>query len=60
MTTENKPPEVRILVDYSPRDKHGRWGKIFHIFDTEGGEVKLNQKEALKMAKAILKIAKEK
>ena len=54
MTTEITEP--RITVDYRP----GRWGKVFHLFDTEGGEVKLNQKEALKMAKAILKITKGK
>jgi len=55
---ENKPviPEIRIQVDYRP----GRWGKLFHIFDLDGREIVLHQKDALKMARSILKIATEK
>lgn len=41
----------RLMVSYNP----GRWGKIFHLFDTDGREIVLQQKEALKMARLILK-----
>ena len=58
MTTEIGPktetvPEPRITVDYHP----GRWGKVFHIFDLDNREIALQQKEAVKLAKAIMKIA---
>ena len=49
-------PEVKIQVDYRP----GRWGKVFHIFDLDNREIALHQKDAMKMARAILKIAKGK
>ena len=58
MTTEPKAessPEVRITVEYHP----GRWGKVFHIFDLDNREICLHQKDALKLAKSIQKIAKE-
>ena len=48
--------EVKIQVDYRP----GRWGKVFHIFDLDGREIALHQKEAVKLARSILKIAKGK
>ena len=47
--------EPRITVDYRP----GRWGKVFHIFDLDNREIALYQKDAVKVAKNILKIAKE-
>ena len=56
MTTENKPAEIRILLEIKP----GRWGKVFHIFDLDGREIALHQKEAVKLARSILKIAKGK
>ena len=56
MTTENKPPEIKILLEIRP----GRWGKVFHIFDLDGREIALHQKEAVKLARSILKIAKGK
>ena len=46
--------EVRITVDYRP----GKWGKVFHIFDLDGNEIALQQKEAVKLARSIIKIAK--
>lgn len=54
---DNKPlaPEVRIQVDHRP----GRWGKVFHIFDLDNREIVLHQKDAVKMARSILKITKE-
>ena len=54
---DNKPiaPEVRIQVDYRP----GRWGKVFHIFDLDNREIFLHQKDAVKMARSILKITRE-
>jgi hypothetical protein len=60
MTTETGPktetaPEPRITVDYRP----GRWGKVFHIFDLDNREIALHQKDAVKVARNILKIAKE-
>ena len=60
MTTEAKSqaemvPEPRITVDYRP----GRWGKVFHIFDLDNREIALQQKDAVKVARNILKIAKE-
>lgn len=48
-------PEVRIQVNYRP----GRRNRVFHIFDVEGGEVKLTQRDALKTAHRIIRIAKE-
>lgn len=48
-------PEPRIKVDYRP----GRWGKVFHIFDLDNREIALQQKDAVKVARNILKIAKE-
>jgi len=53
-TPGNKEP--RITVDYTP----GRWGKVFHLFDTQGREIELHQKEATQMARNIIKIAGEK
>lgn len=47
--------ESRITVDYRP----GRWGRVFHLFDKDNREIALQQKEAVKMARAILKIVKE-
>ncbi len=60
MTTETGAktemvPEPRITVDYHP----GRWGKVFHIFDLDNREIVLQQKDAVKVARNILKIAKE-
>ena len=43
--------EPKITIEIRP----GRWGKIFHLFDTDGREIALQQKEALKMARLILK-----
>ena len=50
-----KVPEVKILVEFRPRRQGG---KLFHII--AGNELILPQKDAVKMAKSILKIAKEK
>ena len=47
--------EPRIMVEHRP----GRWGKVFHIFDLDNREIALHQKEAVKLAKNIIKIAKE-
>ena len=47
------PPEPKITVDYRP----GRWAKVFHIFDLDGREIALHQKEAVAIAKKILNIA---
>jgi hypothetical protein len=60
MTIETGPktetvPEPRITVDYHP----GRWGKVFHIFDLDNREIALHQKDAVKVTRNILKIAKE-
>jgi hypothetical protein len=63
MSTENESNPTRIMtketcpklmVSYHP----GRWGKIFHLFDTDGREIALHQKDALKMARQILKESK--
>lgn len=55
--TKKEPKlEPRITVEFHP----GRWGKVFHLFDLDGRELALGQKDAVKMARAILKIAKEK
>jgi hypothetical protein len=43
--------EPKITIEIRP----GRWGKTFHLFDGYGGEVKFPQKEAVKVAKQILK-----
>ncbi len=48
-------PGPKITVDYRP----GRWGKVFHIFDLDNREIALQQKDAVKVARNILKIAKE-
>jgi hypothetical protein len=47
--------EPRIMIEYTP----GHWGKVFHIFDLDNREISLHQKDAIKLAKNILKIAKE-
>jgi hypothetical protein len=46
-------PEPRITVDYRP----GRWGKVFHVFDLDNREIALFQKDAVKVARNILKIS---
>ncbi len=59
MVTENPTPttpKVKIVVDYRP----GRWGRVFHIFDLDNREIVLHQKDAVSIARNILKIAKEK
>ncbi len=53
--TIEKPKEIQISVTYTP----GRWGKVFHIFDLDNREIALHQKDAVKLARNILKIAKE-
>ena len=50
-----KPPEPKITVEYRP----GRWGRLYHIFDLDGREIALQQKDACSVARAILRIAKE-
>ncbi len=55
LSTAVKVPGIKIQVDYRP----GRWGRTFHIFDLDGREIALHQKDAVKMARAILKITKE-
>ena len=47
--------EPKVVVDYRP----GRWGKLFHLFDFDGQEIALHQKDAVRLAKKILRIAKE-
>ena len=42
------------MVEHRP----GRWGKVFHIFDLDNREIALHQKDAVKLARSILKIAK--
>ena len=63
MVTETGPktetvPEPRITVDYCP-DGHGRYNKVFHIFDLDNCEIVLHQKDAGRLARNILKIVKE-
>ena len=50
-----KPAEVKILLEINP----GRWGKVFHLFDKDNREIALHQKDAVSLARNILKIAKE-
>ncbi len=47
---ENKA-EPKINVDIGP----GRWGKTYYITDSEGSKIKLKQKEALSVARQIIK-----
>lgn len=54
MVTEPNP-EIRITVEYHP----GRWGKVFHVFGLDGREITLQHKDAVRLARTILKIAKE-
>ena len=49
---------VKISVEYSSGG-HGRCNKVFLISDREGGKTKLSQKEAVQVARQILKIMKE-
>lgn len=48
-------PEIKITVEYRP----GRWGKVFHIFDLDNREIALRQKDAVRLARNILNIARE-
>lgn len=52
----NAPPKVKISVDYHP----SRWGEVYHIFDLDGREIALQRKDAVQMARNILKIAGQK
>lgn len=54
------PPKVKISVDYQYGGGHGRWDKAFHICDNTGRELVLPQKEAVRLAKMIIRIAGEK
>ena len=49
-------PEVQIKVDYGV----GRWSRTYHIFDIDGREIALHEKDACQLAKKILAIAKRK
>jgi len=49
-------PKAMISVDHRP----GHWGKVYHLWDKEGREIVHQEKDALKMARAIIKIAGEK
>lgn len=53
MTTEARP-EIKITVEYRP----GRWGQVFHIFDLDGREIAINQKDAFRLARNILRIVR--
>ncbi len=55
ITAKKLIPEVKIQVDFKP----GRWGRVFHIFDLDNREIALQQKDAVKLARSILKIAGE-
>ena len=48
--------ELKIVVDFKP----GRWGNTYHIFDFDGREIALERKDAVRMARRILAIAKKK
>jgi hypothetical protein len=52
--TEEKKNEIKIDISLLP----GRWGKIFHISDAEGGKISLQMKDATRIARTILKEAK--
>ncbi len=62
MVTETEPktiPEPKITIEFSPAS-HGWSNKILDIRDaTITGEITLSQKEAVKLARKILKITKE-
>ncbi len=45
----------RITVDYNS----GRWSRVFHLFDQESREIALPYRDAVNMAKDILRIARE-
>jgi len=47
--------EPKITVDFNP----GRWGKTFRLVDVYGKEITLNHKDAVKLARNILKIVRE-
>jgi len=47
--------DPKITIEIRP----GRWGKIFHLSDSDGKEIALQQKDALKMAKQIIKESKK-
>ena len=53
--TAEPTPAIKITVEYRP----GRWGRIFHIFDLDNREIALHQKDAVSLARNILKIAVE-
>jgi hypothetical protein len=57
--TQEQPARAKITVEYQSNNRHGRLGKVYHIFDLDNREIALHQKEAVKLAKNILKIAKE-
>jgi hypothetical protein len=51
---EEKKECMRILIEVLP----GRWGRVFHIFDNDGREIALQQKDAVLLARQILKEVK--
>lgn len=56
MSSLNVQPEPKITVDYGP----GRWGRVFHLFDPDGREISLHHKDAVAVARKVLRIAGEK
>ena len=49
--------EVKQCPKISVEIRPGRWGKIIHLFDAAGAEITLPQKDALKLARTIIRIA---
>jgi len=54
--TQTPKTEARIQIDYTP----GRWGKVVSISDLEGKTITLGHKAAIKMARTLIKILREK
>ena len=57
--TKEVPRKPRIVVDYLPGKRVGRWSSVFHIFDLGDRQISLSQKDAVQVAKDIIRIARK-
>lgn len=51
----NIKPSLKREPRISKEIRPGRWGTIYHIIDAYGSEISLQQKDALKIARQIIK-----
>lgn len=56
----SEPKKIKALSIDLVYTRPDRYHKVFHLFDSKGGEIVLNKREAVTIAEAILREAGKK